>query len=179
VQSEVDAHQRRSRWFFRAWNNDVVGGVRLNLQGRESAGLIPADEADAVLVWLERKLSRLVNVSSGRAAVRRFYRNDALLQTDAVAGEVDPCLPDLYIEWDRSQQIEHVWSPSTGSIRHPSTIWRTGDHWRRGAMLVAGPGVTPGQHPRVDATRVVPSLARLLGIPLSQPIDRSVDWITP
>ena len=63
--------------------------------------------------------------------------------------------------------IERVWSPATGLVHVPYTHWRTGDHHRRGLMMVKAPGVVPGAAAGpLDAVHVAPTLAASLGVEL-------------
>ena len=75
----------------------VYSGIRLNLVGREPLGQIRPDEADAVCAALTRSCMALVNADSGGPAVRGVLRCD-----DHHRREPDDCLPDLFVEWERS-----------------------------------------------------------------------------
>ena len=126
------------RWFA-ALNNTVEGAVRLNLWGREPEGRIAAEDRSAVLRWLVARLGELVNVETGGRVVRRCTVSD-----DVYRRSDDDAMPDLFIEWERTAPIEHVWSPSTGTVRIPYGHWRQGDHAREGLLLAVGPGIEPG-----------------------------------
>ena len=127
------------RWFVSP-NNSVVGGVRLNLEGREPRGRIRAGQARAALEWLADRLLDVVNVETGVPIVREINFTDDLYERrpgDAMA--------DLLIEWNRITQIEQVWSPAAGIVRVPYDSWRSGDHDDRGVLLVRAKGVAPGR----------------------------------
>ena len=52
-------------------NNSVIGGLRLNVVGREPNGCVRPEEVDAVSKQLSEDLLALVNVDTGRPVVRR------------------------------------------------------------------------------------------------------------
>jgi len=134
------------RWFLTP-NNTVVGGVRLNVAGREPRGRIHPDDRAAVLGWLSERLLELVNVEGGGPVVRRCVVAD-----DVYRRSPGDALADLYVEWERSAPIERVWSPATGTVSAPYTHWRQGDHVREGLMLALGPGIRAGRRREVHET---------------------------
>jgi predicted AlkP superfamily phosphohydrolase/phosphomutase len=171
AEPELDAPGRRARRFFRSWNNDVVGGVRLNLAGREAAGRVDPDRASDLLDWLERQLRSLVDVDRGRPLVSDVYR-----RTERYPNATDAHLPDLFIEWHRDTPIERVWSPTVGVVHHKPTLWRTGDHIQRSMVVATGPAVTSGRHAPISATAVPAGLAALAGIELPGAVHPAPRW---
>jgi predicted AlkP superfamily phosphohydrolase/phosphomutase len=129
----------RRRWFA-APNNTVEGAVRLNLAGREPQGRIHPSDRRAVLAWLSERLMELVNVDSGGRVVRR-----CVIADDVYRRSPDDAFGDLYVEWERSDPIERVWSPAIGTVFVPYDHWRQGDHVRAGLVLASGPGIEPGR----------------------------------
>jgi hypothetical protein len=112
---------------------------------------------------LEADLLRLVNLDTGRPAVRAVVRADDVLERSE-----DDTLPDLFVEWDRSAPIERVWSPATGTVAVPYENWRTGDHNDRGLVVVRGPGVVPGRRPSpMSLVDVAPTICAALGAPMA------------
>lgn len=171
---EISASARRARRFFRSWNNDVVGGIRLNLEGREGAGVVDPDHADALLAWLDRQLRATIDVDTGRPLVARTYRRE-----ERYPAPVDIVLPDLFVEWHRETPIERVWSPTAGVVHRPVTLWRTGDHQQRSMVIARGPGIQPGEHPPISASAVPAGLAGLLGIELPGAVHPPPRWWSP
>jgi predicted AlkP superfamily phosphohydrolase/phosphomutase len=132
--------ERRAQAFFLSPNNFVVGGVRINLQGREADGRVrPGPELEAVCSRLEADLLALVNVEYGTSVINRVERSDAHYDRESL-----DAIPDLFLEWNHDHPIETVWSPRFGMIRGPYTHWRTGDHRPGGLLLVQGPGLVHG-----------------------------------
>jgi predicted AlkP superfamily phosphohydrolase/phosphomutase len=132
--------QRRSQAFFLSPNNFVVGGVRINLEGREEAGQVrPGVELEGLYRRLENDLLALVNVETGTTVIDRVVRSDAYYER-----ERRDALPDLFLEWNHQHPIEVVFSPRIGMIGGPYVHWRTGDHRPGGLLLVRDPKVTSG-----------------------------------
>ena len=121
-------------------NNFVVGGVRINLKGREADGIVqPGREFDELCRRLGEDLLALVNVETGTSVIDRVERSDRHYDRGAL-----DALPDLFLEWNHDHPIEAVWSRRFGLIRSPYTHWRTGDHKPGGLLLVRAPGIPAG-----------------------------------
>jgi predicted AlkP superfamily phosphohydrolase/phosphomutase len=137
---DIGAAERASRRFFLEPNNSVYGAVRVNVKGREPSGTVePGRDLEAVLERIRRDLLDLVNVETGRPAIRAVVRTD--VHHPRTAGD---SLPDLLIEWNTEAQIETVWSTKTGIVHGPANHWRTGDHLPGGLLLAAGPSIPAG-----------------------------------
>ncbi len=158
------AAQRRAQAFFMSPNNFVVGGVRINLQGREEEGRIrPGSEFDELCRRLETDLPALVNVDTGTTVIDRVERSDGLYQRESL-----DALPDLFVQWNHNHPIENVWSPRFGLIHGPYTHWRTGDHRAGGLLLMRAPTVTPGTElTPLEINRLGCSIAAELGVTLA------------
>jgi predicted AlkP superfamily phosphohydrolase/phosphomutase len=144
-------------------NNDVYGGIRVNLAGREPEGKIrPGADYEAFCESLTRDLLAFVNVGTGRPLVRRVLRT-----ADVFRGERVPDLPDLMVEWDRGAPITEISSPKTGTIRGVFGGIRTGDHKPEGLLYAFGPGIAPGPlSGPVAVEQFAPTIAARLGVPL-------------
>jgi predicted AlkP superfamily phosphohydrolase/phosphomutase len=162
------------RWFALP-NNSVTGAVRLNLAGREGAGRLRPEARREVLEWLAERLREVVNVDTGSPIVREVIVTD-----DVYRRHDGDRLADLYVEWERSQPIERVWSPVVGTIERPYTHWRTGDHRRRGLLLAVGPGIAAGaQAPEIVSADVAPTVAAALGVTLSDVDGHAAERLLP
>jgi predicted AlkP superfamily phosphohydrolase/phosphomutase len=137
------------RPFFTVPNNDVCGGIRINLQGREPHGLVPAGEYEKVCQMLEHELATWSNLETGRPLVQRVGRID-----DYYGGPERATLPDLVVEWDRTAPIRSIGSTTYGRIDREYGGNRTGDHVAGGLLVTRGPGIAPGSRgdtvPMVD-----------------------------
>jgi predicted AlkP superfamily phosphohydrolase/phosphomutase len=142
------------RSWFAIDNNTVSGAVRLNLAGREAAGRVPIADRDRALDWLVEALARVVNVGTGRMAIARVRRSDALHGHDPI----DHVLGDLLLDWDTTAPIEHVRSPLFGDLEAVDPSIRSGDHHTYGRLVSVGPGVER-QHISMSPIDIAPTLA--------------------
>lgn len=156
--------ERRSQDFFMSPNNFVVGGVRINLKGREAEGRIrPGPQVDELCQRLEEDLLALVNVDTGTTVIDRVERSDAHYDRESLDS-----LPDLFLQWNQNHPIETVWSPRFGMIRGPYTHWRTGDHRSGGLLLIRAPGVRPGMKlPPLETDQLAGAISAELGVGLN------------
>lgn len=160
------------RWFL-APNNTVYGGVRLNVRGREAAGMIePGAEFDRACSALAQDLLELVNVDTGEPVVNSVSRTDE----HYVRGAAD-ALPDLLLDWNHDREVRTVWSAKAGLVHGAYDLWRTGDHRLEGLVLARGPGLTPGPKPPLRSIDLGPSLAARLGVELGGVDGRPAAWL--
>lgn len=155
-------------------NGFPASGLRLNLQGREPAGLIRRGDADQFCARLAADLLQLTYTDSGEPVVARVRRT-----CDLYDGEYMDLLPDLLIEWNdrhylgsatcgnpRGSAIS-VRSRKTGDISGVNQYCRTGDHRREGMFMAVGPGLRPGRLGRtVSIMDFAPTFCALLGTTL-------------
>lgn len=169
----ADSDRRRQR-FFRTPNNDHVGGIRLNIRGRESDGLIDWREAAEDMDWLRTELLDIVNVDTGAAAVRAVERVQ-----DHHERSPDDSLPDLFVEWNHEAPITTVSSPSIGTVHLESAYWRTGDHRPHGLLLATGGHVgRAAVMPPVRMLDLGPTILATLGVEPGDLDGSPVPWLT-
>ncbi len=156
-------------------NGFPVSGLRLNLVGREPAGLIePGAEADAFCARLREDLLALVDAETGLPMVSDVRRTD-----DHYAGEYRDRLPDLIVAWNEAHRLENsrcgsgsngrvrVRSDKTGLIEGENYYIRTGDHRPEGMFVATGPGIAAARLDRVvSITDFAPTFCRMLGVAL-------------
>jgi predicted AlkP superfamily phosphohydrolase/phosphomutase len=153
-----------SRHFVRLPNNELYGGVRINLSGREPRGRVqPGQDLEALITWIERELLALTDPDHpGRPIVRKVLRTRDLYSGDLLDG-----LPDLLIDWDRSAPINAVASARIGVIRREYDGVRSGDHRPTGMLLARGPHIAGGRlRHEVAMVDLAPTLAALVGVPM-------------
>lgn len=128
------------------------GYVRLNLQGRERDGIVPPDEADAVLDEIAAGLRTFVDLD-GSPAVESVDRVADRFGTGARAHQ----LPDLIVRWTArpATRIEGVRSARYGTVlRHGVGSGRSGNHTEGDAWALVVPGasrpVDPARPPRLE-----------------------------
>ncbi len=160
---------------FPVHNGLAVGGIRLNLAGREPQGrLAPGREADEFCARLAAQLLALRDERSGRSLVRSVRRT-ADLYRGARLGD----LPDLLVEWSDdtptgSSIVGHgaaatvrATSPDLGVVEGTNSYGRTGEHRPRGFFVARGPGIAPGRLAReVSLLDFAPTFCAMLGTSL-------------
>ena len=168
----VDAAASRC---FPVHNGLAVGGIRLNLIGREPQGkLAPGPDADAFCARLADDLLALRDELSGRALVRSVRRT-----ADLYRGEHLGDLPDLLVEWNDdaptgsaivdggAAATVRATSPRLGVVEGTNSYGRTGEHRPRGFFVARGPGIVPGKLERqVSLLDFAPTFCAMLGAPL-------------
>jgi predicted AlkP superfamily phosphohydrolase/phosphomutase len=150
------------RPFFTVPNNEVYGGIRINLRGREPAGQVrPGRDFDDVCDLLESELATWTNVETGEPLVQRVVRIE-----ECYAGPERAKLPDLLVEWNRSAPIRAIGSPRYGGIEEKPGF-RTGDHVPGGLLVAAGPGIQPGRAPAaISMVDLAPTIAAAVDVDL-------------
>lgn len=160
---------------FPVHNGLAVGGIRLNLAGREPRGKIaPGRAADDFCAGLAGQLLALRDEHSGRALVRSVRRT-ADLYRGAHLGD----LPDLLVEWNDDAPTGsaiigngaaatiRAHSPELGVIEGTNSYGRSGEHRPRGFFVGRGPGIIPGPIGReVSLLDFAPTFCAMLGAPL-------------
>jgi predicted AlkP superfamily phosphohydrolase/phosphomutase len=166
-------HHRAGRRFYLSPNNYVYSGIRLNLTGREAHGKVEPDHFDGVCRDLEQDLLELINVDTGKPAIRSVVRCD-----DHHRRRADDTMPDLFVEWDRSAPIQTVFSPRIGTVHTPYSGWRSGDHSPDGLLLALGPDIAARELlPPLCVEDIGASIAARLGVPLDDVDGEPVSWL--
>jgi predicted AlkP superfamily phosphohydrolase/phosphomutase len=125
--------------------NSNEGYVRVNLEGREPRGIVPAGSAYSdLLAEIETRVSELVEPDEGRVAVRQVVKMD-----DTFRGAERPHLPDLVVTWSPGARVlTQVMSPATGPVKklagYQIAPYYTGNHRPNAFVLATGPSVVPG-----------------------------------
>lgn len=139
------------------------GRIRLNLQGRESQGIVVPSERAAVLDELERLLEACTDPFTGRPVMLRFDRC-----RPGDGSDVGPTEADAIVTWNGiASAFEH---PTYGRIG-PLPYRRAGGHSRtEGVAWLHGPTVPAGPNGWRSSFDVVPTLTSLLGVTSSEPM---------
>ena len=166
-------HARDGRCF-PLYNGLAVGGIRLNLAGREPAGLLPPGSEREFCESLTHDLLEIVDADSGHPVVERVTRT-----ADLFRGEYLHHLPDLLVAWSDARPLgsmttgngrgAHVRLSSRriGTVQGSNWYCRSGDHRREGLFVAVGSSLAPARMPRtVSITDFAPTFARLLGVEL-------------
>jgi predicted AlkP superfamily phosphohydrolase/phosphomutase len=160
----------RSRCFL-VHNGLAVGGIRLNLAGREPRGIVvPGAEEGVLARQLAIDLEAIVDLDTGRPIVRQVLRT-----ADLYRGEYLGHLPDLLVAWSDERPVGsatvgqgagatlRLGSGAIGTVEGANRYCRTGDHRPEGLFVAVGPGVRPGRLAgAVSVMDFAPTFARLL-----------------
>ena len=155
-----------------AVSNNRVGGIRLNLVGREPHGTVaPGEDAEAVVATITEALLELRQPGTGEPVVDRVERTDALF-----GPERHPDLPDLIVvfRYDlgpldqcESSRLGRIADP----VRYPD-LPRSGDHTDHARWWLRGPGVRAGHRTTESAVvDLAPTVLELLGVDAGEPCD--------
>lgn len=168
-----------SIWYQRAWSRMPAfalpafsdGWIRINLQGRDAFGMVPADGYERLCTQIETYLLEVRCARTGKPIVRE------VLRTRADPLDDDPRLPDadLIVFWE-DFATDVVEAPAVGRIG-PVTYYRPGGHYRsRGFIALAGPDVPTGTEVSgARAVDIAPTILQLLGAEIPSRYDgRSV-----
>jgi predicted AlkP superfamily phosphohydrolase/phosphomutase len=147
---------------------DLNGYIRLNLRGREPRGMVPPEEADALVARIVRGLETFRDAATGERLIEEIARSSDVFP----AGERSDRLPDLIVRWSPSSGATHdaVTSPSLGRIERatPGRIpnGRSGNHAPAGFLIARGPGIVPGRQlqPGADILDLAPTALTRLGV---------------
>ncbi len=135
------------------------GTVRVNLRGRESAGLVSPAEYRGLLDDLSEKLLALRDPRTGDAVVKEVW------QTREEPLDANPHLPagDLLVDF-HPRAVDVVESEAVDRIG-PFRFYRTGGHLPHGFCLLSGAGIPAGARlPVGGLLDIGPTAWRLLGL---------------
>jgi predicted AlkP superfamily phosphohydrolase/phosphomutase len=120
---------------FTITNSNAALGIRVNLVGREPAGLVEEADYERYLDALQLKLMTTRRPEDDSPAFTAATRPTKLYRTDPRHNR----LPDLMLSWDRSRGYTALEVPGVARISgHPTTV-RTGDHRESGLAVFVGP----------------------------------------
>jgi len=163
---------RQGRKYFEVYLNNRSAGVRINLKGRETNGIVePGADYEQVVDGLMKDLLEFTNLETGEKVVEECVPLIREGQGDHVGS-----LPDIAVTWNTSHPIRRVQSPKTGEVINEKLSVRSGDHRPIGQFYAFGPGFEARtlNHP-VASVDFSPTFALLLGLPLpvsdGQPIE--------
>jgi predicted AlkP superfamily phosphohydrolase/phosphomutase len=153
----------------RAYARGLMGGIWLNLRGREPVGIVePGPQADALLDRLEA-IVLAARGPDGGPLVDCVFRG-AELYPGPRSGE----LPDLIVVPHRYRYMTRAgreFGPR-GALVAPPAVKHTGNHRLDGIFVGAGPGIHAGRAlPRLHLLDLTPTCLALLGIEVPRGLD--------
>lgn len=156
----------------------LVGGIRLNVRGREAQGVLDPADCEAFCDRLIPQLMALTHADTNAPLVQRVIRT-----TELFTGPRSDTLPDLIVEWtlDRALGSRVVGngaastlvgtSPAVGAITYENSYCRSGEHRPGGLFVARGPQVEPGVMDRaVNIYDLAPTFAAMVGSSMPSPV---------
>jgi predicted AlkP superfamily phosphohydrolase/phosphomutase len=148
---------------------DLQGYIRINLRGREAAGIVePGEEYDCLCVEIIKGLSTFIDADTGEPVVESVIRSDQLFRQGARLNN----LPDLLVRWASSPAANHraIVSSSYGSIPWPipgrNPDGRSGNHRPEGFLIAVGDRIQPGSQIKdAHILDLAPTVYALLDLP--------------
>ena len=140
---------------------DLHGYVRLNLAGRESAGMLePGGEGHRNYVDRVRRAFLSLRAETSNQPIVR----DVLSIADVLPGVRSSLLPDLVVRWEKLPQATNVRSGPYGAFSAEPDTGRCGEHRARGFASLTGPrhGESGESLPPLAHGRDFPAFVRAL-----------------
>ena len=140
----------------------------LNLKGREPHGIVPSDEAEALLSELQEELLALEDPRNGRKVFAGAHRRD-----EVYSGAAASMAPDLILDsWSAgyrvapSRQASEVFVSKPESLAGVQEPWSS-DHRPLGIFVAGGPRIAAGTAEELSLYDVCPTSLALLerGVP--------------
>jgi predicted AlkP superfamily phosphohydrolase/phosphomutase len=155
---------RKTRRYFEVFANDRTGGIRINLEGRESHGIVkPGAEYDQLCAQLVADFGEMINDETGEPLVK-----EVLITREHYQGENIDYLPDILVTWNRSAPINAVRSSKIGRVDATGLVIpdiRSGDHRPVGRFFaLADDWPHHRLHDNVKAEDFAPTIAQLLSV---------------
>jgi predicted AlkP superfamily phosphohydrolase/phosphomutase len=121
---------------FAVTNSNAALGIRVNLAGREPAGLVALADYDLYLDALQEALMTARRPEDGSPAFCEAVRTTRVY---GIAPQRN-CLPDLMLSWDRSRSFTGLEVPGIARVFGKPKSVRTGDHREGGVAVFVGAG---------------------------------------
>ena len=157
---------------------DLQGYIRVNLRGREVAGIVePGEEYDLLCAKIAEGLGTFVDAETNQPIVESVKQRDQIFPPGPRAND----LPDLLVRWDTSSSPNHraIVSSRWGSIswpaqgRHPSG--RSGNHRPEGFLLAVGDRFKPDSRIKnAHIVQLAPTVYSMLSISKPAAMDGNV-----
>lgn len=134
------------------------GYIRVNLRGREPAGLVaPGAEMEDLLAELTEELSLLVDADTGERVIEAFVRPQQIY-----AGPHTTRMPDLVARFTPGSPVMRLSSPRLGLLERSSTILHRSSEHRPDGFVIARGAAAAGS-PTPNIVDIAPTVLRMLG----------------
>lgn len=154
----------------RAYFSDV-GGIRINLAGREAAGVVPPADYESARAKIAAGLLALRDPATGNAPIAAVYRREELYEGPHVALAPDLIAEPRRDDHDPARNYLLAYGAPPGGGVFAGRPGLDGNHDLDGILIAAGPGVTPGAIAGARLWDLAPTLCRCLDIPAPAGLD--------
>ncbi|CAN5899976.1 alkaline phosphatase family protein [soil metagenome] len=145
-----------------------TGFVRVNLRGREPAGIVEPSDYERVLANLESDLRQMVDADSGEPVIDSTVR-----AVDAFGGGPPLRLPDLFVEWMPGEKLlERVGHPRGEFAQRRPSFCPGSEETLEGFVAATGPRApNRGKFGAIAPIDFAPTMLALLGgtVPTDMP----------
>ncbi len=149
-------------WYRRLWPSMKAfalpsvsdGYIRINVEGRETNGLVRAADYSDTLESISTMLQALTNPRTGAPAVKMLTR------TRSTPFDLPAIPPDLVVSWNDDSPADCMDSPTLGRV-NPLPYFRTGGHLPHGSTIE---GWFTAQGPTIAAGTITPP-GKLVDVP--------------
>lgn len=138
-------------------NNGAFAALRLNIQGREPAGMLNSTDALALLDHIEPVLNSLYERDTLAPIFTSVVRPRALFR-----GPMESHLPDLLLEWNREYPIRTIVTPYGEVINSDGDNPRTGDHTAEGMLWTLGNRASMMQESPIEVSQLKECILRVV-----------------
>ncbi len=160
----------------RAFSVGEYGGIFLNLQGRESQGVVAPSDYEGLRGEIAARLLALRDPTDGDIVIERVHRREEVYH-----GPWLDQAPDLVLRWNFQYDCrERVGAEQQGvfedsmSYRSFRRHRKTGVHRLYGVFLASGPQMAAGPVLGAGLADVAPTLLHILGVPVPVDMDGRV-----
>lgn len=154
--------QRQKMAYFELPHNMHAGAIRINLQGRESMGLVAQQDYQRTLDHLSAKLHDLRDADDGSKIV-----DEIVYVHDRYPGNFKNDLPDLFVVWKKPLSVKRIRVDEHKTVDLEAVYrfeFRTGDHTANAALWCSD----QYQQQTVEAASIAPTICNTLGVNLPE-----------
>jgi predicted AlkP superfamily phosphohydrolase/phosphomutase len=144
-------------------------GIYINLEGRNSGGIVKQNEYNELKEFISEKLLELIDPDTGKKVIERVIKKE-----DIYTGPYLNEMPDLLLIMAKGYEpVERFDSSDLFISKIP--LRRTGWHRLEGIFLAMGEGIKKGYEIKdANIVDICPSLLYMLGIPIPNDMDGKV-----
>jgi predicted AlkP superfamily phosphohydrolase/phosphomutase len=160
----------------RAFSLGEYGGIFINLDGRETEGVVRPEDYEQLRGEIAGRLVRLKDPDTDAQVIRRVYRREQIYD-----GPYVDQAPDLVLDWDYGYDCRERVGSDSDAVFDDEAVYlsfadyrKTGVHRLHGVLLMHGAPVRPGSLEEARLIDVAPTLLHLAGASIPDNMDGEV-----